>query len=85
MYVIWLITPVNICRWAPSRRQSPQKHAKNLIQTYDNFKEIETSIISTGIYRVLHVIQMKLILLCVWAERAVYPSSKTALKFKYEI
>ena len=36
-------------------------------------------------YRVLQTIQMKLILLCVWAERAVMGSAKTALKFKYEI
>ena len=36
-------------------------------------------------YRVLQTIQMKLILLCVWAERAVSGSDKTALKFKYEI
>ena len=36
-------------------------------------------------YGVLQTIQMKLILLCVWAERAVLGSAKTALKFKYEI
>ena len=36
-------------------------------------------------YRVLQTIQMKLILLCAWAERAVLGSTKTALKFKYEI
>jgi hypothetical protein len=35
-------------------------------------------------YRVLRTIQMKLILLCVWAESAVLGSTKTALKFKYE-
>ena len=28
---------------------------------------------------------MKLILLCVWADRAVKGSAKAALKFKYEI
>ena len=37
------------------------------------------------IYIVLHSIQMKLILLCVWAEQAILGSAKTALKFKYEI
>ena len=37
------------------------------------------------IYQVLQTIQMKLILLCVWAEPAVLGSTKTALKFKYEI
>ena len=36
-------------------------------------------------YRVLQTIQMKLILLCVWAEPAIMGSAKTALKFKYEI
>ena len=36
-------------------------------------------------YRVLQTIQMKLILLCVWAELAVLDSTKTASKFKYEI
>ena len=36
-------------------------------------------------YRVLQTIQMKLILLCVLAEPAVLGSTKTALKFKYEI
>ena len=36
-------------------------------------------------YRVLKTIQMKLILLCVWVEPAVLGSTKTALKFKYEI
>ena len=36
-------------------------------------------------YRVLQTIQMKLILLYVWAEQAVLGRAKTALKFKYEI
>ena len=36
-------------------------------------------------YRELQTIQMKLILLCVQAERAVLGSAKTALKFKHEI
>ena len=36
-------------------------------------------------YRVLQTIQMKPILLCVWAKLAVLGSTKTALKFKYEI
>ena len=35
--------------------------------------------------RVLQTIQMKLIILCVWAEPAVLGSTKTALKFKHEI
>ena len=36
-------------------------------------------------YRVLQTIQMKLILLCVSADRAVFGSAKTALEFKYNI
>ena len=36
-------------------------------------------------YRVLQTIQMKLILLCVWAERAITDGAQTALKFKHEI
>ena len=36
-------------------------------------------------YRVLQTIQIKLILLCVWAEPAILDITKTALKFKYEI
>ena len=36
-------------------------------------------------YRVLQTIQMKLILLCVWADPAVLGSAKSTLKFKYEI
>ena len=36
-------------------------------------------------YRVLQTIQIKVILLWVWAERAVLGQAKTALKFKYEI
>ena len=34
-------------------------------------------------YRVLQTIQMKLVLLCVWAEGAVHGRAKTASKFKY--
>ena len=36
-------------------------------------------------YRVLQTTQMKLILLCVWADWAVWGRAKTAFKFKYEI
>ena len=36
-------------------------------------------------YRVLQTIQMKLIFLWVWAERAVLGRAKPALKFKYDI
>ena len=36
-------------------------------------------------FNVLQTIQMKLKLLCVWAEQAILGSAKTALSFKYEI
>ena len=36
-------------------------------------------------YRVLQTILMKLILLCVWAEQAVFGGAKTSLKFNYVI
>ena len=36
-------------------------------------------------YRVLQTIQMKLLLLSVWAELAILGSAKSALKFKYDI
>ena len=36
-------------------------------------------------YRVLQTIEMKLILLRVWAELAILGSTKTAPRFKYEI
>ena len=39
----------------------------------------------TYTYRVLQTIQMKSIPLCVWAQPAILGSTKTALKFKYEI
>ena len=36
-------------------------------------------------YEVLQTIQIKPILVCVWAKPVVLGSAKTALKFKYEI
>ena len=36
-------------------------------------------------YEVLQTNQMKLIIMCVWADLAVLGSTKTALKFQYEI
>ena len=41
--------------------------------------------VQSYINQVLQTIQMKLILLSVWAEPAVLGSAKTALKFKYKI
>ena len=43
---------------------------------------LDDQLISRDIhYRMLQTIQMKLILLCVWAERTVFGSTKTALKY----
>ena len=44
-----------------------------------------SSLTQSYIYQVLQTIQMKLILLCVWAEPAVLGSAKTAVKFIYKI
>ena len=43
----------------------------------------DLGVIKRYTYRVLQTIQMKLILLWVWAEQAVLGRAKTALKFKY--
>ena len=55
------------------------------VMTYTIGPEAFSSRIQRYTYRVLQTIQMKLILLCVWAEQAVLGSAKIALKFKYEI
>ena len=66
------------------RQQAPfsQDHQKTIT------KEHRCCLLFNGFqrytYRVLQTIQMKLILLCIWAEQAVLGSAKTALKFKYE-
>ena len=53
---------------------------------FENLMKVMTSFqVNQSLYQVLQTIQMKLILLCVWAEQAVLGSAKTALKFKYEI
>ena len=62
-----------LCSNSLARQFSSVFHAKCLLprQSY--------------IHQVLQTIQMKLILLCVWAEPAVLGSAKTALKFIYKI
>ena len=51
----------------------------------DRFEKVLPALDQRYTYRVLQIIQMKLILLCVWADEAVLGSAKTALKFEYEI
>ena len=54
----------------------------------DNFccyAEVISCIMQRYTYRVLQTIQIKLTLFCDWAEPAILGSTKTALKFKYEI
>jgi hypothetical protein len=53
--------------------------------TYYTFSYLLDQLFWLWAYRVLQTIQMKLILLCVWAEPAVLGSTKTTLEFKYEI
>ena len=48
-------------------------------------KKCPVSIAQRYTYRVLQTVQVKLMLLCVWAGQAVLGSAKTELKFKYEI
>ena len=55
------------------------------IKTNVYFSEIDSEVMQRYTYRVLQTVQMKLLLLCVWAERAVLGSAITALNFKYEI
>ena len=43
-----------------------------------------STILQRYAYRVLQTIEIKLILLCVWAELAILDRAKTSLKFKYE-
>ena len=55
---------------------------KSLVTYIHQFsrKQFFLFILCSDIYRVLQTIQMKIILLYVWAERAVLGSAKTALK-----
>ena len=53
---------------------------------YQYAKKTEVSVFRQRYtYRVLQTIQIKVILLCVWADLVVLGSTKTALKLKYEI
>ena len=51
---------------------------------YASAESINLGLGQSYIYQVPQTIQMKLILLCVWAEPAVLGSAKTALKFIYK-
>ena len=62
----------------PQRTQASSKWGRTCYYAKPGFGQRYT-------YRVLQTIQMKHILLCVWAELTVLGSTKTALKFKYEI
>jgi hypothetical protein len=59
--------------------------ALEFLSRYVKFRFSEKATNQRYTHRVLQTIQMKLILSCVWAEPAVLGSTKTALKFKYEI
>ena len=62
------------------------KRTKYRLTLYRGFGKLEVLTLDQRYtYRVLQTIQIKLLLLCVWAERAVLGSAKTALNFKHEI
>ena len=63
---------------------NPQYDNRLFIELQVQYMKIQSSN-QRYTHRVLQTIQMKLILLWVWAERAVLGRAKTALKFKYEI
>ena len=91
LYGIKMINCINILS-EKYQRCTPTKIMKykgHFIKEYTNSILIlyyEISVQSQRyIHRVLQTIQMKLILLWVWAEPAVLGRAKTALKFKYEI
>ena len=63
---------------------NPQYGDRLFIELQVQYMKIPSSN-QSYIYQVLQTIQMKLILLCVWAEPAVLGSAKTALKFIYKI
>ena len=58
---------------------------KDYCQQGETLKFMFSKKAQSYIYQVLQTIQMKLILLCVWAESAVLGSAKTALKFIYKV
>ena len=68
----------------PLRNTCPSGSFQNPCQTQES-KSCFSLWSQSYIYQVLQTIQMKLILLCVWAEPAVLGSAKTALKFIYKI
>ena len=70
----------------PLQVHTAENHAINPFQHNNKADAIYKRLTSQRYtYRVLQTIQLKLIILCVWAEQAVLDSVKTALKFKYKI
>ena len=67
--------PQSIDHFVTDSQEAGEKNAMLLLHIFSPLSQRCT-------YRVLQTIQMKLILLCVWAEQAVFGSAKTALKFK---
>ena len=73
------------------RRKSPLHYSESIIWRNDDWVGVDDELswlLPDGTNRLSstkYQIQMKLILLCVWAEPAILSSTKTALEFKYEI
>ena len=64
------------------RSEERMKHIENLEYVKNIIFKVKRQRYT---YKVLQTIQLKLILLSVWAERTVLVSAKTALEFKHEI
>ena len=91
------LTAIWMCTWLMEKTETWNEHRNHaeLTETSNNWAfavlEVPNDYCTKKhpaqryTYRVLQTIQMKLILLCVWAEPAVLGSMRTALKFKYEI
>ena len=76
-----LISLINVEPTLTDFEKFPPSQNKNPPSTCIEFLDFST-LYERYTYRVLQTIQMKLILLWVWAERAVLGRAKTALKFK---
>ena len=74
IWIVWSTLYVYLCLLL--RTKAKRKKGRKEVRTFKflGFSQRYT-------FRVLQTIQMKLILLCVWAERAILGSAKTALKF----
>ena len=87
----WSINVLCVQSWRKKKHvqmnfsTSASQHKETFVEEKKNDHGVFSSPNQRYTYRILQTIQMKPILLWVWAERAVLGRAKTALKFKYEI